>query len=102
MTKLGKKVAIMDADIYGYSIPRLFDEYNDPIIEDGKIKPIMTKEGIEIISTQYFIENNENRAVVWRASILNEVMKTFFTEIKWNQELDYLLLICHQEQVTLC
>lgn len=88
----GKKVGIIDADIYGYSIPKILKLYGEPQVENKKIYPLKTSEGIEVISTQYFLPDNENAPIVWRAPKLNGMMKVFFKEVKWNKELDYLLI----------
>ncbi len=89
---LGKKVGVIDADIYGYSIPKIMDLYGEPEVENQKIIPLMSKEGIEVVSTQYFIEENANKAIVWRAPMLTKMMNHFFNDVKWNQELDYLFI----------
>lgn len=88
----GKKVAIMDVDIYGYSIPKILDLYDIPPVENELIMPLVSKEGIEVISSQYFIENNENKAIIWRASLLNKLMAHFFQDVAWSQDLDFILL----------
>ncbi len=90
--KLGKKVGIIDADIYGYSVPKIMNLYGEPEVEDQKIIPLTSQEGIEVVSTQYFIEENANKAIVWRAPMLTKMMNHFFNDVKWNQELDYLFI----------
>ncbi len=90
--KQGKKVGIIDADIYGYSIPKIMELYGEPLVEEQKIVPLISKEKIEVVSTQYFIEDNANKAIVWRAPMLTKMMNHFFNDVKWNQELDYLFI----------
>ncbi len=92
LAKTGKKVAIMDADIYGYSIPKITNLYDVPVVIDNMIQPLKTKEGIEVISSQYFIENNENKPLVWRGPILNKMMNNFFNNVEFDKELEYLLI----------
>ncbi len=90
--KHGKKVGIIDADIYGYSIPKILGLYGEPEVSNNKIKPLKSAEGIEVVSTQYFIESNENKAIVWRAPMLNKMLNHFFNDLRWSQELDYIFI----------
>ncbi len=91
LTNSGKKVGIIDADIYGYSIPKILDLYGEPEVVDSKIIPL-SKLGIEVISTQYFIGENQNEAIAWRAPMLNKMMRHLFNDVLWNPELDYMLI----------
>ncbi len=90
--KQGKKVGIIDADIYGYSVPKILNLYGEPEVVENKIMPLVSVEGIEVVSTQYFIENNENKAIVWRAPMLNKMLKHFFNDLCWSSELDYIFI----------
>lgn len=92
MTRLGKKVGIIDCDIYGYSIPKILNMYETPQIINNRIQPLKTEDGIEIMSTQYFIENNENKAVVWRGPVLRQVMDNFFLSTDFSKDLDYIFI----------
>lgn len=88
----GKKVGIMDADITGPSIPRLMgleDEkaYATP---DNQIIPILSSDGIEMISLNYMLPD-ENEPVIWRGPIVANVVKQFYTDVLW-KELDVLLI----------
>ncbi len=87
----GKKVGIIDADIYGYSIPKILDLYGEPNVVDSKIIPLI-KDGIEVMSTQYFIGENGNEAIAWRAPMLNKMMRHLFEDVVWNKELDYMFI----------
>jgi ATP-binding protein involved in chromosome partitioning len=91
MTSLGKKVGIIDADVYGANMPKILDietlELNGT--EDGKVYPYL-KDGIEVVSTEFFVE--EDKALMWRGPMLGKVLKIFFEDTIWNQELDYLLI----------
>lgn len=88
----GYKVGIIDCDIYGYSIPKILDVYGEPDVVGGKIIPLKSKEGIEVISTQYFIANNENQPIIWRASLLDSMMNHFFNDVKFSDDLDYIFI----------
>ncbi len=86
----GKKVGIIDADIYGPSVPLLFNrrEHRPSANEEQKIMPL-ENHGIKFISFGNFI--HEDEPVVWRGPMLGGVLNQFFFETEWG-ELDYLLL----------
>lgn len=92
LIRQGKKVGIMDCDIYGYSIPKIFNHYETPKVKDGKIIPPKNKDGIEMISSQYFIENNENKALIWRGPMLVQLMEHFVYDVQWDQDLEYIVI----------
>lgn len=86
----GKKVGIMDADIYGPSIGKMFG-INGRIplkSEDDKIYPI-EKEGLKIISFSFLV--SEDQPVVWRGPMLGKAVEQFLYDVVWG-ELDYLLI----------
>lgn len=90
LAKKGKKVGIIDADIYGPSIPVMFKrrEHRPSANEEQKILPLENY-GIKFISFGNFI--HEDEPVVWRGPMLGGVLNQFFFETEWG-ELDYLLL----------
>ncbi len=88
----GYKVGIIDCDIYGYSIPKILNLYGEPDVVAGRIQPLKSKEGIEVISTQYFIPENKNEAVIWRASLLDSMMNHFFNDVAFSEDIDYILI----------
>ncbi|OFZ30134.1 MAG: hypothetical protein A2622_09810 [Bdellovibrionales bacterium RIFCSPHIGHO2_01_FULL_40_29] len=83
-------VGLLDADIYGPSLPRMMGALNQkPTIADGnKIIPI-TRYGIKIMSIGFMVE--EGAAVVWRGPMLFKAMDQFFRDVQWG-ELDYLII----------
>lgn len=90
MQRRGYKTAILDADITGPSIPKVFNL-------KGKVKgsadgmiPATTKTGIKIISTNLILDN-ETDPVVWRGPILGGVVKQFWTDVNWG-EIDYMFV----------
>lgn len=90
LQRMGNKVGIMDADITGPSIPKVFglkDQAGQA--EDGVI-PVDTKTGIEVISLNLLMEN-EDAPVIWRGPVISGVVKQFWTDVIWG-ELDYLLI----------
>ncbi len=90
LRNLGAKVGILDADIYGPSVPMLLGEREatPKASEKKKIKPIETK-GIKFISFGLFI--SEKEAVIWRGPMLGGVLNQFLFDTEWG-ELDYLIL----------
>lgn len=84
------KVGLLDADIYGPSIPRMLGAINQKpdISPDQKIQPI-TRYGMRIMSIGFIIE--EGSAVVWRGPMLFKAMDQFFRDVQWG-ELDYLII----------
>lgn len=93
LAKAGYKVGIVDADIYGPSMPTMFDVVGErpTMIEvDGKplINPVMSY-GIKILSIGFFTE--QDNAVVWRGPMASKALTQLFTDAHWG-ELDYLLI----------
>ena len=88
LARLGKKVGLVDADIYGFSVPDMMGVKDNPQIKDDQIIPVERK-GVKVISMGFFVENNT--PVVWRGPMLGKVLDQFFKDVEWG-ELDYLLL----------
>lgn len=86
----GHKVAVVDCDVYGYSIPRMLGVNERPKVNDKqKILPVESAGGLKVMSIGFFIE--ENAAVVWRGAMLHKAIQQFLEDVEWG-ELDYLLL----------
>ncbi|MFB1052030.1 P-loop NTPase [Paraliobacillus sp. JSM ZJ581] len=88
LARLGKKVGIIDADIYGFSVPDMMGVTNRPTLKGNRIVPV-ERHGVQMISMGFFVEDNS--PVVWRGPRLGKMLKSFFTEVEWD-DLDYLLL----------
>ncbi|MFJ7827973.1 P-loop NTPase [Psychrobacillus sp. NPDC096623] len=88
LARLGKKVGLVDADIYGFSVPDMMGVKDIPQIIEDRIIPVERK-GVKVISMGFFVENNT--PVVWRGPMLGKVLDQFFKDVEWG-ELDYLLL----------
>lgn len=88
LAKLGKKVGIIDADIYGFSIPDMMGVEKRPTLKGNRIVPV-ERFGVQMISMGFFVEDNS--PVIWRGPRLGKMLKSFFTEVEWD-DLDYLLL----------
>lgn len=92
LRRSGKNVGIVDSDIYGYSIQKIANVYGEVEHVGEKIKPLVDENGIELISSQHFIRDNQNEAIVWRGPMLNKMMGNFFKFIDFSTKLDYLLI----------
>lgn len=88
LARLGKKVALIDADIYGFSVPDMMGIQEMPVIKEDRIFPV-ERMGVKVISMGFFVENNA--PIVWRGPMLGKVLDQFFRDVEWG-ELDYLLL----------
>ncbi len=86
----GKKVGILDADVWGYSIPRMFGLGGDrpPVSPERKILPLESH-GVKIMSIGFFVQ--EDSAVVWRGPMLHKALTQFLEDVDWG-ELDFLLV----------
>ena len=86
---LGFDVAILDCDIYGFSVPRMVGvEGRRPVVVDGKIIPIPAH-GMKVISMGNFVD--DNTPVVWRGPMLGKILRQFLTDVVWGEP-DFLLL----------
>lgn len=88
LARLGKKVGLIDADIYGFSVPDMMGVTDMPKVVDNRIFPV-DRFGVKMISMGFFVENNA--PIVWRGPMLGKVLDQFFRDVEWG-ELDYLLL----------
>jgi ATP-binding protein involved in chromosome partitioning len=88
---LGKKVGIIDADIYGSSIPTILDmEITPPKgAANEKIIPF-NKDGIELISTEFFMA--PDKPLMWRGPMLGKMLNHFFYDVIWDDEIEYILV----------
>jgi len=90
LRKKGYKVGLMDADITGPSIPRMFGAHERPHVVDQKIQPVITKTGIKMISLNLFLENEED-PVIWRGPLVTKTIKQFWEDVDWD-ELDFMII----------
>lgn len=94
LTKRGYKVGIIDADIYGPSMPLMFDvAMEKPVVSEveGKryMMPVESPWGVKIMSIGFFTEGDQ--AVVWRGPMASKALEQMFTDVFWG-ELDYMLI----------
>lgn len=90
LAKHGKKVGLLDADIYGPSVPRMFGLMNQKpeINAEQKIKPL-SRYNMKLMSIGFLVE--EDLAVVWRGPMLFKALDQFLRDVEWG-ELDYLVV----------
>ena len=92
LARKGHKVGILDADITGPSIPKMFGLSGLHVFGQGdKIIPAQSKGGIKIMSTNLILEN-ENDPVLWRGPMLMGTLKQFYEDTLWG-DIDYLLVV---------
>ncbi len=90
MNRLGYKVAILDADVTGPSIPKAFGIKERPEGSDYGLYPPKSKTGIEIMSINLLLDNDTD-PVIWRGPILGNTVKQFWTDVIWG-EVDYMFI----------
>ena len=93
LAKTGAEVGLIDADIFGPSIPTMFNcEFEQPVVvqEDGKNKIVPLQQyGVKLLSIGFL--TNSDDAVVWRGPMASSALKQFISDAKWG-DLDYLLI----------
>ena len=90
MSRKGKQVGILDADITGPSIPKMFGLHKKAVTCENGILPEFTRDRIRVISINLLLEE-EDAPVVWRGPLLSGVVKQFWTDVLW-ENLDYLFV----------
>jgi ATP-binding protein involved in chromosome partitioning len=88
LTQQGKRVGILDADVWGYSIPQLFGVRRPPVALKGLMLPVEAH-GVALMSVGFFVDDNE--PVVWRGPMLHKAIEQFLGDVHWG-ELDTLLI----------
>jgi ATP-binding protein involved in chromosome partitioning len=90
LTVEGRRVGVLDADVWGYSMPRMFGlgSQRPPVSAERKILPLEAH-GVKVMSIGFFLE--EDAAVVWRGPMLHKALTQFLEDVAWG-ELDYLLV----------
>jgi ATP-binding protein involved in chromosome partitioning len=87
----GKQVGVLDADVWGYSQPRMLGlgAERPEVNAAHKLIPITALDGIKVMSIGFFVE--QDAAVVWRGPMLHKALQQFLEDVEWG-ELDYLLI----------
>ncbi len=87
----GHPSAAMDADVWGYSIPRMLGVHGRPMVSgERKIIPLEAAAGVRAISIEFFLSERD-QAITWRGPMLHKAIRQFLEDVDWG-ELDYLLI----------
>ena len=91
LAAMGKSVGVLDADVWGYSQPRMFGVGTErpKVNAERKLIPITAHDGIKVMSIGFFVE--QDAAVVWRGPMLHKALQQFLEDVDWGR-LDYLLI----------
>jgi ATP-binding protein involved in chromosome partitioning len=84
----GQRVGILDADVYGHSIPHLLGIHQQPVLVDKMMLPVV-RDGLHLMSIGFFLD--ENKPVMWRGPMLHKALEQFLSDVHWPQ-LDVLLV----------
>ena len=90
LNRKGFSVGILDADITGASIPKMFNLKDMPSGNESGILPLLSRSGIEVMSVNLLIPN-EDDAVIWRGPMIGNTIKQFGEDVLWGK-LDYLII----------
>ena len=89
LSRLGHQVAVLDADVYGFSIPKMLGvAEQEPVVIDEMIVPPVAH-GISCISIGFFVR--EDQPVIWRGPMLHKALEQFLSDVYWGEP-DYLLV----------
>ena len=88
LAKRGKKTAIVDADVWGFSIPKMLGIDRPPVVIDSMLVPPEAN-GVSCISMGFFAE--EDQAVIWRGPMLHKALEQFLTDVYWDDP-DFLVV----------
>ena len=90
LRRRGSKVGVLDADITGPSIPKMFGLKDRPMVSPLGLLPAETKTGIKVMSINLLLQS-EDQAVIWRGPLISGAIKQFWSEVFW-RDLDYLII----------
>src|SRR5437660_1271904 len=88
VTQLGQRTGILDADVYGHSIPHILGIQQKPVLVDKMIVPPV-KHGLKLMSIGFFLDDNQ--PVMWRGPMLHRALEQFLSDVHWG-ELDVLVV----------
>src|SRR3954464_6596524 len=87
LAQSGFQVAVMDADVYGPNIPRMFGVFDRPAVLGGKIQPLEAH-GVKLMSLGFLVERDA--PAIWRGPIIMKIVHQFLQDVSWGQ-LDYFI-----------
>ncbi|HEX9579663.1 MAG TPA: Mrp/NBP35 family ATP-binding protein [Gemmatimonadales bacterium] len=88
LARQGRRVGIMDADVYGPNIPRMFGVNEKPPVQDGKIIPL-ERHGVKLISLGLLVDRDA--PAIWRGPIVTKIIQQFLRDVRWGK-LDYFVV----------
>ena len=88
LAEQGYEVGILDADVYGFSIPRMSGVHGRPRVNNEMMEPIR-KGRVQVMSMGYFVD--EDAAVIWRGPLLHKAINQFITDVLW-EKMDFLFI----------
>jgi ATP-binding protein involved in chromosome partitioning len=88
LRRQGHEVAVLDADVYGFSVPKMLGIDQQPIVIEGMIVPPVGH-GVKLVSTGFFV--GDDQPVIWRGPMLHKALEQFLTDVLWGEP-DYLLV----------
>ncbi|HSS11256.1 MAG TPA: Mrp/NBP35 family ATP-binding protein [Acidimicrobiales bacterium] len=88
LARQGHEVGILDADVYGFSVPKMLGIDHDPVVIDDMIVPPVAFE-VKCISIGFFVEDDQ--PVMWRGPMLHKALEQFLVDVYWG-DLDFLLV----------
>lgn len=89
LARQGKKTGLIDADIYGFSVPDMMGIEGAPKLVNDRIIPVQ-RYGVSVISMGFFVQ--DNAPVIWRGPMLGKMLTNFFNEVEWDSDLEYMIL----------
>jgi ATP-binding protein involved in chromosome partitioning len=88
LAQAGHRVGVMDADVYGPNVPRMFGVFEKPPVQGGKIQPLMAH-GVKLMSLGFLVERDA--PAIWRGPIIMKIVHQFLRDVQWGQ-LDYFIV----------
>jgi ATP-binding protein involved in chromosome partitioning len=89
LAQQGKRVGILDADVYGPNLPIMLGVNAPPMVENEKIIPLEAH-GVKVMSLGFLIERDQ--PAIWRGPIVMKIVTQFLNDVNWGQQLDYLFV----------
>src|SRR6476661_7905152 len=89
LARMGKEVAAIDADVWGFSMPRMLGVENGPELTDENLMIPPSAHGVRLLSMGFFVP--EDQAVIWRGPMLHKALEQFLTDVAWGEP-DYLII----------
>jgi ATP-binding protein involved in chromosome partitioning len=88
LAKAGAKVGLLDADVYGPSIPLMMGQHGKPLVRGGKIVPLEAH-GVQVMSIGFLLD--PEKALIWRGPLVAQLITQFLNDVIW-EDLDYLVI----------